>query len=75
MFCFHAFIIIWQVFICRYIFMAMYSFVTPFLEATICGVPSSVFDKSGCAAGEKKLRNTLLVELTQSVLAFGILLV
>jgi hypothetical protein len=38
--------------------MAMYSFVSPFREATFCGVPSCVFDKLGCAAGEKRLRNT-----------------
>jgi hypothetical protein len=38
--------------------MAMYSFVPPFREATFCGVPSCVFDKLGCATGEKSLRNT-----------------
>jgi hypothetical protein len=38
--------------------MVMYIFVPPFREATFCGVPSCVFDKSGCAAGEKRLRNT-----------------
>jgi hypothetical protein len=27
--------------------------VPPFREATFCGVPSCVFEKSGCAAGEK----------------------
>jgi hypothetical protein len=31
----------------------MYSLVPPFLEAKFCGVPSSVFDNTGCAAGEK----------------------
>jgi hypothetical protein len=40
--------------------MAMYSFVPPFREATFCGVPSGVFEKLGCAAGEKWLRNTVL---------------
>jgi hypothetical protein len=40
----------------------MYSFVPPFREATFCGVPSCVFDKLGCAAGKKKLRNTAIVE-------------
>jgi hypothetical protein len=35
--------------------MAMYSFVSPFRQAKFCGVPSCVFDKSGCAAGEKKV--------------------
>jgi hypothetical protein len=40
--------------------MAMYSFVPPFSEATLCGVPSCIFDKSGCAAGEKRLQNTAL---------------
>jgi hypothetical protein len=36
--------------------MVMYSFVTPFRETKFCGVPSCVFDKLGCAAGEKRLR-------------------
>jgi hypothetical protein len=35
--------------------MAIYSFVPPFREAIFCGIPSRVFDKSGCAAGEKKV--------------------
>jgi hypothetical protein len=39
--------------------MAIYSFVPP-LEAKFCGVPSCVFDKLGCAMGEKSLRNTVL---------------
>jgi hypothetical protein len=51
-----------QGFICRYIFMIMFSFVPPFREATFCGVPSCVSDKLGCAAGEKRLRNTGLDE-------------
>jgi hypothetical protein len=38
--------------------MAMYSFVPPFREAKFFGVPSCVFDKLGCAAGEKSLQNT-----------------
>jgi hypothetical protein len=38
--------------------MAMYSFVSPFREAKFCGVPLCVFDKLGCAAGEKKVANT-----------------
>jgi hypothetical protein len=54
----HACILVGQVFICRYIFMAMCSFVSPFREAKFCGVPSRVFDKLGRAAGEKSLRNT-----------------
>jgi hypothetical protein len=37
--------------------MTMYSFVPPFREAKFCGVPSCVFDKLGCAAGGKSLRN------------------
>jgi hypothetical protein len=45
-------------FLCRYIFKAMYSFVPPFHEAKFCDMPSSVFDQLGCAAGEKRLRNT-----------------
>jgi hypothetical protein len=56
----YACIFIEQVFICRYIFMAMYSLVPPCREATFCGVPSCVFDKSWCAASEKKLQNTAL---------------
>jgi hypothetical protein len=39
----YACILIGKVFICRYIFMAMYSFVPPFREATFIGVPSCVF--------------------------------
>jgi hypothetical protein len=38
--------------------MAMYSFVPPFHEAKFCGGQSSVFDKLGCAAAEKRLQNT-----------------
>jgi hypothetical protein len=38
--------------------MLMHSFVSPFRKAKFCGVPSRVFDKLGCAAGEKRLRNT-----------------
>jgi hypothetical protein len=38
--------------------MAMYSFVPAFREAKFFGVPYCVFDKSGCAAGGKRLRNT-----------------
>jgi hypothetical protein len=34
--------------------MATYNFVPLFHEATFCGVPSCVFDKSGCVAGKKK---------------------
>jgi hypothetical protein len=49
----YACILIGQVFVCRYIFMVMYSFVPPFREATFCGVPSCVFDKSEFAASEK----------------------
>jgi hypothetical protein len=50
--------------------MAMYSFVPPFREATFCGVPSCVFDKSGCTTGEKRLLNTDLMEM-QFILAGG----
>jgi hypothetical protein len=55
----YACILLGQAFICRYISMAMYSFEPPFREATFCGAPSCVF---GCAAGEKRLRNTALDE-------------
>jgi hypothetical protein len=54
----YACILIGQVFVCRYIFIAMYSFVPSFREAKFCGVPSCVFGKLWCAAGEKRLRNT-----------------
>jgi hypothetical protein len=36
----------------------MYSLVPSFREAKFCGVPSRIFDKLGCAAGGKRLRNT-----------------
>jgi hypothetical protein len=49
-----------QEFICRYIFTAICSFVPHFREAKFCGVPSRVFAKLGCAAGEESLRNTAL---------------
>jgi hypothetical protein len=39
--------------------MIMNSFVPPFSEVTLCGVPSCVFGKSGRAAGEK-MRNTAI---------------
>jgi hypothetical protein len=42
--------------------MVMYSFVPPFREAICCGVSTCVFDKLGCAVGEKGLRNTGLEE-------------
>jgi hypothetical protein len=35
--------------------MAMCSFVPPFHEVKFCGVPSCVFGKLLCAAGEKKV--------------------
>jgi hypothetical protein len=38
------------------------SFVPPFREAKFCGLPSCVFDKLGCAAGKKRLRDTGLGE-------------
>jgi hypothetical protein len=44
--------------------MAMYSYAPPFREAKFCGVPSRVFDKLGCAASEKRLRNTVLDRLS-----------
>jgi hypothetical protein len=40
--------------------MAMCSFVPPFREANFFGVPPRVFEKLGCAAGEKSFRNTAL---------------
>jgi hypothetical protein len=46
--------------ICWYIFMATESFVTPFHVVKFCDVPSCVFDKLGCAVGEKRLCNTNL---------------
>jgi hypothetical protein len=50
--------------------MAMYRFVLPFREAKFCGVPSCVFDKLGCAVGEKKFAEHCrkpAVTVTQSV--------
>jgi hypothetical protein len=38
--------------------MAMYIFAARLCEAKFCGVPSCVFEKLGCAAGEEILRNT-----------------
>jgi hypothetical protein len=38
--------------------MIMHGFVTHFHQAKFCGVPSYVFDKLGCAAGEVSVRNT-----------------
>jgi hypothetical protein len=54
--------------------MAMYSFIPPFCEAELCGVPLCVFDKLGCAAGEKSLRNTALTEeiVFQLVIDLGV---
>jgi hypothetical protein len=40
--------------------MAMYSFVPPFREAKFRGVLACVFYKLGCAAGDKRFRNTEL---------------
>jgi hypothetical protein len=40
--------------------MTMCSVIPPFREAKFCGVPSCVFDKLGCAAGERSLRNTAI---------------
>jgi hypothetical protein len=53
-----------QGFICRFIFMFMYSFETPFREAKVCSVPSCVFDNLGCVAGEESLRNTVISVLS-----------
>jgi hypothetical protein len=50
----YACILIGQGFICRYIFMAMYSFVPPFREATFCGVPSCVW-QIRVSCGRKKV--------------------
>jgi hypothetical protein len=54
----YACIFIGQGFICRYRFKAMHSFVPPLRETKFCGVPPCVFDKLGCAVGERSLRNT-----------------
>jgi hypothetical protein len=40
--------------------MIMPSFISPFHEVKFCGLPSCVFDKLGCAIGEKILWNTAL---------------
>jgi hypothetical protein len=43
---------------CKYVFVTIYIFMSPFHDAKFGGVLSCVFDKLGCAAGEKKLQNT-----------------
>jgi hypothetical protein len=40
---------------CRYIFMAVYSFMPSLREAKFYGVPSCVFEKLWCAAGEERI--------------------
>jgi hypothetical protein len=40
---------------CRYTFMAVYTFVPSLREAKFCGVPSCVFEKLWCAAGEGRI--------------------
>jgi hypothetical protein len=45
--------LIGQVFMRRYIFMAMYSFVPPFREATFCGVPLCVWQIRVCHGWRK----------------------
>jgi hypothetical protein len=69
MFCFHMPALLQGKDLCRYIFMAMYSFLPPFYEAKFCCMPSCVVDKLWCAAGERRLRNTEVAErlLTLSV--------
>jgi hypothetical protein len=52
-----------QGFICRYIFMAIFSFIPPFHQMTFCDVPSCIFDKLGCAVCAKRLQNTVLEHL------------
>jgi hypothetical protein len=41
-----------QGFMCRYNFMAMYNFVLLFREEKFYDVPTCVFNKLGCSAGE-----------------------
>jgi hypothetical protein len=53
--------------------MAMYSFVPPFRETKFCGVPSCVFDISGCATGEKRLRNADLNDMKYSIACTSVL--
>lgn len=43
---------------CRYMFVATYSYVLAFREATFRGVSSRVFEKLGCVAGETTLRDS-----------------
>jgi hypothetical protein len=38
--------------------MVVYGFVPPCRKVKVCGVQPCVFDKLGCATGEKRLRNT-----------------
>jgi hypothetical protein len=56
----HICTFIGQVFVCNYIFMAMYNFIPPFHE-TKFGVLSRVFVKLVCAAGEESLWSTAVV--------------
>jgi hypothetical protein len=62
---------------CGYIFMVMYSFVPPYREAKFCGVPSCVFDKLGCSAGENKFSEhcysgrILCVLRIKEIISFG----
>lgn len=47
---------------CSYVdtLMAVYNFIPAFRAPTFCDLPSGVSDKLGCAADEKRLRNTAL---------------
>jgi hypothetical protein len=47
---------------CKYIFMATYSFLPPLRKAKFCGLPSCVVDNVACAAAEKRLQNTTLLD-------------
>jgi hypothetical protein len=51
----YACVITGQGFVCRYMFMAMYSFVPTSCEVVFCGVLSCVFDKLQCTMGKKKV--------------------
>lgn len=50
----------------RYVLLVNYIFLPPVREAKFYGVPLCVFDKLGCAASEKCLRNTGLTGLRKT---------
>lgn len=63
--------LIGQEFISRYKLWIICSILPPFHEAKFCGVPSSIFDKLRCTAGENILRITCVcTEIRQKYLSW-----